>query len=143
MTDRSLLIRKIKKLLMLPGNITSALWERAQGQGSRSTVLRPLGWLLALCASGSLTSASIPTSPLWLTALFGIGTGLSVVTYLVAFGYCLLKAPESLRTERYSIQKLAIEKGFRGDSSTGVVVVSREDQNTRLLQNAEDGAGGE
>jgi hypothetical protein len=30
--------------------------------------------------------------------------------------------PEALRTERYSIQKLAIEKNFRGDSSTGIVI---------------------
>ena len=133
--DRSRLGLKIKRLLMLPVNLTSAIWGRAQGQGSRSTVLRPLGWLLALCATSAITSAA-SKGPAWLTVLFGIGTGLSLLMYLAAYGYCLLKAPETLRTERYSIQKLAIEKSFRGDSATGVLVISPEQESTALIPTA-------
>lgn len=134
-------LTRLKKFLM--PLIPFAAWERAQGQGSRSTVLRPLGWLLALCATSAITSASISQVPSWLTVLFGIGTALSLVMYLCAYGYCLLKAPETLRTERYSIQKLAIEKGFRGDSSTGIVVLSSADQSTRLIQDVVKQSGSE
>lgn len=41
--------------------------------------------------------------------------------YLFAYTYCLFKDRDALRTERYSIQKLAIEKGFVGDSLTGTL----------------------
>jgi len=46
--------------------------------------------------------------------------GLSVCLYLGAYTYCLVKDREALRSEKYTIQKLAIEKGFIGDSITGV-----------------------
>ena len=49
---------------------------------------------------------------------------LPVFAVLFGFFYCLLSGKtelvEALRTEHYSIQKLAIEKGFVGDSLTGV-----------------------
>ena len=106
------IFRRIKRLFSMPYNFTSGFWERAQEQGSRSTVLRPLGWAVVFCGSGAITSASIPHPMLWLTVLFGIGTALSVLLYLAAYSYCLMKMPEALRTERYSIQKLAIEKNF-------------------------------
>jgi hypothetical protein len=118
------ILSQIQRLSKMPFQMTSAFWERAQEQGSRSTVLRPLGWAVALCACGAITSASTPHPTPWLTILLGIGAGASIGLYLAAFCYCLLKMPEALRTERYSIQKLAIEKGFRGDSSTGPIIDS-------------------
>jgi len=111
--------------MMGPIKMVSSFWERAQAQGSRSTVLRPLGWLLVFCATSAITSASVQNSAWWLTLIFGVGSGLSVLLYLAAYCYCLLKAPETLRTERYSIQKLAIEKGFLGDSLTGLIPEGR------------------
>jgi hypothetical protein len=127
------LFKKLRRSLMGPIQLTTAFWERAQGQGSRSTVLRPLGWLLALCATGSLGSVSV-SAPVWLTVLFAVGAGLSILIYLAAYGYCLLKSPEALRTESYSIQKLAIEKSFRGDSLTGVVTIAGEQKSAQLLE---------
>ena len=105
---------------MLPHKLTSAFWERAQEQGSRSTVLRPLGWLIALCGSGLLGAAALAGYHPVLTSMFGIAFGLSVSMYLFAYAYCLFKSPENLRTERYSIQKLAIERGFVGDAMAGI-----------------------
>jgi hypothetical protein len=126
---------------MIPPNLVTAFWEKADGQGYRSTVLRPLGWLLALCAAAAISSASVPSSPGWLTILFGVGTGFSVAIYLGAYVYCLIRNPEYLRTEKYSIQKLAIEKGFRGDSSMGVITVEGVSQ--PLLGDAENQTGSE
>lgn len=128
-----ILLNKLRRSLMRPIELTSAVWERAQGQGSRSTVLRPLGWLLALCATSAIASVSVE-APGWLTVLFATGTALSILVYLLAYGYCLLKDPEVLRTESYSIQKLAIEKSFRGDSETGIVDISDERTSAQLLE---------
>jgi hypothetical protein len=111
------------------------LFERAQEQGSRSTVLRPLGWVVVLCAAAAIASLSVPHPIQWLTVLFGAGFGISVLLYLLAFCYCLIKMPEALRTERYSIQKLAIEKGFKGDSSTGVI---SHEPSVRMISKAEN-----
>ncbi len=77
-----------KRLLMIPPSIVTAFWEKADAKGSRSTVLRPLGWLLALCSTGAVSSASLPHGPGWLTVVFAVGAGASVVTYLSRF--CLL-----------------------------------------------------
>jgi len=47
-----------------------------------------------------------------------------IVSGLVFFGaylYCLFADRDALRSETYSIQKLAIEKGFIGDSIIGIL----------------------
>jgi hypothetical protein len=63
-------------------------------------------------------------APTWLLIALFVLFLLPIVALLVAFFYCLLSGKdnlvEALRTEHYSIQKLAIEKGFVGDSLAGV-----------------------
>ena len=54
-------------------------------------------------------------------ALFGIFTGLTMVLYMAIFVFCIRKDPDMLRSETYSIQKLAIERGLVGDSTAGIV----------------------
>lgn len=43
----------------------------------------------------------------------------SVPLYGFAYVYCLLYDRDALRSERYSLQKMAIEHGMIGDSKTG------------------------
>jgi hypothetical protein len=128
--------KAVRHILMIPPNLVTAFLEKANADGYRSTVLRPLGWLLGLCTAGAISSASIPHGPAWLTVMFGIGAGASTATYLASFVYCLIKIPENLRTESYSIQRLAIEKGFRGDSLTGVITSQQVLPGQRTIQSA-------
>ena len=51
--------------------------------------------------------------------------------YFVAFSYCLVKDRDALRSETYSLHKIAIEHGLVGDSITGVIAPETEDH--RLL----------
>jgi hypothetical protein len=53
--------------------------------------------------------------------LFAIMTVVTFILFIGAYIYCLFNDREALRSETYSIQKLAIERGFVGDSATGIL----------------------
>ncbi len=105
---------------MPPVRLIQAFFDQATTQGSRSTVLRPLGWLIGICVGAVLGAVEFKASG-WIVWLFAMFAGLGVVLYLGTFIFCLLTSREDLlRSETYSIQKLAIEKGFVGDNIAGV-----------------------
>jgi hypothetical protein len=118
--------------------VIQAFLNQATAQGSRSTVLRPLGWLIAICVGATLGAEL--EGPKWVVVMFAVSVGLGVLLYLAAYIYCLVNNREDLlRSETYSIQKLAIEKGFIGDSMTGLF--SADVPQDKLLgsnQNASD-----
>jgi hypothetical protein len=60
-------------------------------------------------------------APNWMLIYFATLATCAAVLYLAAFIFCLFNDRDALRSETYSIQKLAIEKGFVGDSSVGVL----------------------
>lgn len=108
------------KILRLPMPIWfSSMLQSAAAQGSRSTVLRPLSWLLAIGAAAVVATIEAK-APQWVVAVFVVVCALTVFIYLCAYLYCLFNDRDALRSETYSIQKLAIEKGY-GDSGTGVL----------------------
>jgi uncharacterized membrane protein (DUF2068 family) len=98
--------------------------EQATAKGSRSTVLKPLYVMMAVCISGVFASFHFSFPP-WSSYFFAFFTFVTMSIYLVSFVYCLAKHPDALRSETYSIQKLAIQKGFVGDNITGVVPIER------------------
>lgn len=98
------------------------LFEHAISEGSRSTALKPLGWLVAMLASTTL-AAFYWTTPRWIGTIFAIFTIITVITYLGSYLYFLIKDPDALRSERYSLQKLAIEKGLYGDNLIGRITL--------------------
>jgi lipopolysaccharide export LptBFGC system permease protein LptF len=103
----------------MPGEqFIKELFSKAVVEGSKSTVLKPLGGVLGALFGLVALSAYLRFS-LWLLILFVILTCISFILFLWAFVYCLIKSPESLRSEKYSIQKMAIEKGIIGDNITG------------------------
>jgi len=59
-------------------------------------------------------------APYWIELPFLIVTLVVVIVYIGAYVFCLFKDREALRSETYSIQKLAIEKGYVGDSTAGL-----------------------
>lgn len=95
-----------------------SLFHQALASGSRSTVLKPLGWLVALTLAGSISSFHFG-SPSWFSNAIGVLSIISIILYFVAYVYFGITDKDSLRSERYSIQKMAIEKGFIGDDQAG------------------------
>lgn len=97
-----------------------ALLQHDSIEGSRSTALKPIGWMTSLLASATLAAFYLNT-PSWVGILFAVSTGLSVLLYLVAYIYLMVRDRDALRSEKYSLQKLAIEKGLLGDDMHGFI----------------------
>jgi hypothetical protein len=112
--------------------LIKAFFQQATVQGARSTVLRPLAYLLSICAA-SVLGAVYLQAPFWLVVLLAVFTGLTILLYMGAFVYCLFKDRDALRSERFSIQKLAIQKGFVGDSTSGVFTIDEAAEQRALL----------
>ena len=94
--------------------------QEALSKGTKSTVIKPLGWLIALCLSGSI-GTFYSRGPAWIGTMLGIFAAIAILAYLAFYTYFALTDPDALRSESYSLQKLALEKGFVGDSTIGDV----------------------
>lgn len=119
-------------------SLIKAFLEHASAEGTKATVLKPLGWMTLIVISATL-SAFYLKSPKWLGVLFSIFTCLTMILYLFTYIYCLFKDKDALRSETYSIQKLAIEKGFIGDSISGVFEIDI-DRPKRLIKSSPESA---
>jgi hypothetical protein len=93
--------------------------------GSRSTVLKALGWLIALTLFGAISAFRL-SSPIWFAGTLGVLALVSVVLYMVAYVYFAITDKDALRSERFSIQKMAIGKGFFGDDISGYTRIERK-----------------
>lgn len=108
-------------------NLVRAFLHQNLAKGSRSTVLKPLGWMITICISATLYAAFLNLN-VWIVSLFAVFCGLTMLLYLGAYIYCLLNDKDALRSETYTIQKMAIEKGFIGDSLTGILPANEDAQ---------------
>jgi hypothetical protein len=52
--------------------------------------------------------------------LFAALLGVDFLTFIAAYGYYAYTAPDALRSERYYLQKMAIERGALGDTLSGI-----------------------
>jgi putative Mn2+ efflux pump MntP len=130
-------ISRVKAILRRGLDLIASFLQQATAQGTRSTILNPLGWFFGICVAGLLGSVRY-NAAFWIQLLIGCFAALSGLVYLGAYVFCLAtKREHLLRTEKFLIQQLAIEKGFRGDSTTGVVM-TLDTQATRLIENTVD-----
>jgi hypothetical protein len=98
----------------------NALMQHSTASGSRSTALKPLGGLIALLLIGTLGTAKF-NSPEWLLILLAILSSISVVLFIGAYLYFMFRDPDALRSEKFNIEKMAIQKGIVGDSASGII----------------------
>jgi len=96
-----------------------SLFSKALADHSKSTALKPLGWLVGLTLTALITSSW--SNVTWLPKFLAALTAFEIVLYLVAYGYFAVKNPDSLRSEHFSIQKLAIENRLVGDDQIGMI----------------------
>ena len=126
----------------MPDPILSTL-QQALASGSRSTVLKPLGWLIGLTLVGTVSTHRFGVQD-WLTNTLGCLCIASIVLYMVTYVYFAFTDKDALRSEKYSIQKLAIQKGFIGDDQAGYIPIINVAQNVLpaidQAKGAEDGA---
>jgi hypothetical protein len=127
-------------LLRAMPDILTTLLQHGLATSARSTVLRPLGWLVGLIGLVTLGCFQV-RAPLWLGETFGISTLVVALLYLIAYCYFAWTDKDALRTERFTIQKMAIQKGFIGDDITGYIRVSRRPETIDLPATSEDSGG--
>ena len=81
------------------------------GNVTRTSCLAPFQWSLGITAVaivGSLAAGA----PAWLLISLTVFAGINVMTFLGVSVYFSITAPDNLRSERYSINKMAIERGI-------------------------------
>jgi hypothetical protein len=95
------------------------LLQQANIGQSRSSVLNPLQWTLVILVFG-VAACLLFHAPPWLVILFAVMLALALILFLGAYVYFASVNPDALRSEQFSLSKLAIEKGMLGDSLAGL-----------------------
>jgi len=97
-----------------------SLFQRASAQGSRSTAMNPLIWLAGMVLVSLLWAAGSPSLPHWVPAFLAVAAGFVVIAFLVAYFYLARKDPDLLRSERFTLSKMALQRSMEGDDLTGL-----------------------
>jgi hypothetical protein len=75
--------------------------------------------MMLLLIVGLLGSVSVHAQH-WVQAFFAVMAGVTFITFIGAYVYFAAKNPDALRSEGFTIQKLAIEHRLVGDKGAGV-----------------------
>jgi hypothetical protein len=102
------------------------LLQQANSKWSRSTALNPLQWALGILVF-ALVGATKANAPAWLLVTLAACATVLFLAFLVAYFFLLIKDRDALRSEKYSLSKLAIERSITGDSISGFLE-SRQDR---------------
>lgn len=119
-------------------NIFRELLSRSTADGSRTNALNHIQWMIAaflvvfmIAALSGLASAVL--------LFIGSITVLLVISYLITHFYFAIKNPDALRSEKFTIQKMAIERGIIGDSKSGTrEVLKGQVEDSFLLGSGEE-----
>ena len=110
-----------------------SFFSQANARGARSTALHALQWTIGLFLS-AMALLVVGGAPTWL--LIGVCVALSLVllVFLGSYLYLLFSNPDALRSEHFSLSKMAIEKGLVGDNVSGLVdPITIEDAGVRRI----------
>jgi len=88
-----------------------------------------------------LVTAPSWNPPGWLLVLLGVLLTLSVSLYLGSYVYFALTSPDALRSERFTLSKMALEKNLIGDSRAGLIGIDEMQTSQQLaaLPSPEEG----
>lgn len=104
-------------------NLLYSFVSEAGARGARSTALHALQWGMGMVLC-SIPLSIFAKAPAWILIVLVVALGLILVTFLGAYLFLLGKNPDALRSEDYSLSKMAIEHGLIGDSKTGLREIS-------------------
>ncbi len=97
---------------------------QSQASGSRSTALAPIHWVLVIVLAAYLSASMLGTA-VGVINLLGVVFVVAFSIVCFAFIFLLFKDRDALRSERFTIDKLRIEKGVLGDTVSGFREVRR------------------
>lgn len=115
------------------------LLSRSTANGSRTNALQHLQWMVAAFLA-ALLFAAFYGLPIEITILLSIIVVIFVVAYLATHTYFMTKNPDALRSEKFTIQKMAIERGLIGDSTQGMrKSVDTDADNNVAIEHSDEG----
>jgi hypothetical protein len=87
--------------------------------GSRTNALNHLQWMIAAFLAAILICAfrGVDKDVLF---FFGAILVFLLAAYVITHFYFMVKNPDALRSEKFTIEKMAIERGLIGDSTSGM-----------------------
>lgn len=97
----------------------SSIFMHNQMDGRRSSALTPLLWLVMLLVVLTSVVAGFRSGPIWIVEAAVALIVFVVVAILVAYFLFAVRNPDLLRSEHYSLSKMAIQQGMKGDSISG------------------------
>jgi hypothetical protein len=92
----------------------------AMERGSRSSVVTNL-MIMGLVFGTCLILSAREGAATWIQIFFASLCGTDFLAFLAAYGYFAYRSPDSLRSERFFLKKLAIERGLLGDAESGLI----------------------
>src|SRR5260221_115953 len=100
--------------------IFAALREQMHATLTRSDILRALIWPLGIIMTTTVGLVAA-NAPHWLLVIFSCLLVLNMLLYAASYIFCLITDRDALRSETYSLQKIAIEHGLYGDRRIGII----------------------
>jgi hypothetical protein len=106
--------------------LISSFLQRATAQGSRSTAVNPLLWVFGIILSALLIAIRVPDAPSWLLGSLGASAGILLIAFLIAYFFLLFRDRDALRSERFTLSKMAIERSVNDPASAqGIGIVNK------------------
>ncbi|KRC79956.1 hypothetical protein ASE13_12975 [Sphingomonas sp. Root241] len=87
---------------------------------TRSDVLRSLMWPISALLLVLVTAITAKADN-WIIVLISAPLAVFFTIYAASYVFCLFYDRDALRSEKYTLHKMAIEHGIYGDSAVGVI----------------------
>ena len=91
---------------------------QSSGKSSRSTALQPLVWLVVVLALTFLGSLRYH-APSWALIAISCVGGIAIVVYLGSYVYLIGHNIDATRSERFVLEKIALQQSRIGDDRVG------------------------
>lgn len=105
-----------------------AKFGKVEGMNAKSNVIVSLLWLFSLTLIATITSAIWIEKEFILYALICF-LGIEILAIIIAYAFFAFKDPDCLRSETFTLNKIAMEKGHLGDNAQGLIE-NREHEKT-------------
>lgn len=103
-------------------------FERSSAKGARSSALHSLHVAIGLDFSGMMAAIWLD-APEWAVKLLAVILVVLFLVYVFAYLFLLFRDRDALRSESFTLSKLAMEKGLVGDDLTGLISAAESGQN--------------
>lgn len=99
--------------------LASMLREQVNATAWRSDVLKPLAWLIGMLVV-LVAMLAFAKAPEWLLTWVALTLLATIALYALVYAVCFFVDRDALRSEGYTLNKMAIEHKLLGDSSVGL-----------------------